>query len=105
MTALTFPLADEQGERLLIDEVGEEAPPTLLNEPRRRVDARGHPLARCLEQTARAMRGMTPGELLEVVTSDAACADGVPAWAEARGHAVLEVGGDGHTYRFLLRVA
>jgi tRNA 2-thiouridine synthesizing protein A len=103
MSALTFPLAEEQGEHLLIEDVGGEPPPTQLSEPRRRLDIRGHPLATCLEHTAWTMRDLGPGDLLEVVTSDPASVDGLPAWAHVHGHEVVERAGDGHTYRFLLR--
>jgi TusA-related sulfurtransferase len=104
MTLSAFQLAEVQGEHLLIVDVGGEAPPTPLSEPRRRVDVRGHPLSACLESTASAIRGMRPGDVLEVVTSDPACEDGLPAWAQAHGHTVLETGSDGHVHRCLLRI-
>jgi TusA-related sulfurtransferase len=47
---------------------------------------------------------MRPGDVLEVVTSDPACEDGLPAWAQAHGHTVLETGSDGHVHRCLLRI-
>jgi len=103
MSALTFPLAEEQGEHLLIEDIGGESPPTQLTERRRRVDTRGQTVSTCLEHMAWEIRTMAPGDLLEVVTSDAASVDGVPAWARAHGHDVLESGGDGHTFQFLLR--
>lgn len=103
MSALVFPLAEEQGEHLLLRNVGGVSPPTQVSEPRRRIDLRGHPLAACVEHLSSTMPGMARGELLEVVTSDPASVDAVPAWAHGHGHEVLESGGDGHTYRFLLR--
>jgi TusA-related sulfurtransferase len=104
MTTLIFPLAEEQGEHLLVDEVGGEMPPTQLSQPRRRLDVRGQSLSACLEHTESAIRAMRHGDVLEVVTSDPACEDGLPAWAHAHGHEMVESGGDGHVYRFLLRV-
>ena len=69
------------------------------------VDARGQSCPGPLVSLAKALRGVAPGDLLELLATDPGSRSDVPSWAEISGNELLESHeGDGE-FRFLIRKA
>jgi tRNA 2-thiouridine synthesizing protein A len=54
-------------------------------------------------KTAVAIKGLQPGELVEVLATDAGSVADFTAWAQATGNQLLERTTDGGVYRFVIR--
>ncbi|HYE89999.1 MAG TPA: sulfurtransferase TusA family protein [Terriglobales bacterium] len=54
-------------------------------------------------KTREAMKGLHPGQVLEVTSDDPASEPDVRSWSAKTGHELLEVDRDGAVYRFLIR--
>ena len=54
-------------------------------------------------KTAVAVRQLRPGELVEVLATDAGSVADFTAWCRATGNQLLEQTTDGGTYRFVIR--
>jgi len=54
-------------------------------------------------KTAVAIKRLQPGELVEVLATDAGSVADFTAWARATGNQLLEHTTDGGTYRFVIR--
>ncbi len=68
-----------------------------------RVDAKGLSCPLPIVRTAQAIKGLTSGQLLEVVATDAGSVKDFDAWAKSTGNALVESSADGGVYRFVLR--
>jgi tRNA 2-thiouridine synthesizing protein A len=53
----------------------------------------------------KALRGMAPGEMLEVLATDKASASEFPAFCQQTGHELVDSTQTGGTFRFRLRKA
>jgi tRNA 2-thiouridine synthesizing protein A len=67
------------------------------------LDLRGLSCPLPIAKTARAMRDMRPGDLLEVFATDPGSVPDFHAWARATGNPLLESSEDGGVYRFVLQ--
>lgn len=56
-----------------------------------------------IAKTAKAMRDLAPGQLLEVFATDPGSVPDFAAWSRATGNPLLENGEQGGVYRFLLQ--
>jgi tRNA 2-thiouridine synthesizing protein A len=54
-------------------------------------------------RTAKAMKQLAPGQLVEVFATDPGSVPDFKAWSKATGNPLLESGEDGGVYRFLLK--
>jgi len=54
-------------------------------------------------KTAKAMKGLEPGQLLEVFATDPGSVPDFAAWAKATGNPLVETGQDGAVYHFVLK--
>jgi tRNA 2-thiouridine synthesizing protein A len=70
----------------------------------RRLDVRGTLCPVPVLRSARAVRRLAPGELLEVVGDDPLMRLDLAAWCAREGHELLELVEEGGTVRCLLRV-
>jgi tRNA 2-thiouridine synthesizing protein A len=67
------------------------------------LDAKGLNCPMPIVRTAQAIRGLTPGELLEVLATDPGSVKDFAAWSRTTGHELIEQTVDGGVYRFVLR--
>ena len=56
-----------------------------------------------IARTAKAMRNLAPGQLLEAFATDPGSVPDFKAWSKATGNPLLESDEEGGVYRFLLR--
>ena len=56
-----------------------------------------------IAKTAKAMREMAPGELLEALTTDPGSVPDFQAWTQSTGNELVESSQEGGVYRFLIR--
>jgi TusA-related sulfurtransferase len=54
-------------------------------------------------KTARAMKELAPGELLEAFATDPGSVPDFNAWTTSMGHTLVESGQVDHVYRFVIR--
>jgi tRNA 2-thiouridine synthesizing protein A len=54
-------------------------------------------------KTAKAMRGLEPGQLLEVFATDPGAVPDFKAWSQSTGNRLVESSGDGGVYHFVLQ--
>jgi len=54
-------------------------------------------------KTAKAMKELVPGELLEAFATDPGSVPDFKAWAKSTGHPLLESGLEGGVYHFVLK--
>jgi len=54
-------------------------------------------------RTAKAMKGMEPGQLVEVLATDPGSAPDFRAWSRTTRNPLVESGEEGGVYRFVLR--
>jgi TusA-related sulfurtransferase len=67
------------------------------------IDARGLVGQTPITRTAQAMRSVQPGDVVEVVASDAGTFHAFAAWARTTGNELLDSSAFGGTYRFVIR--
>ena len=68
-----------------------------------RVDARGLSCPLPIVRTAQALKRIVPGQLLEVLATDAGSVKDFAAWSKATGNALVESSADAGVYRFIVR--
>lgn len=68
-----------------------------------RLDARGLACPMPIVKTAMAMRTLAPGELLEVLATDAGSVKDFAAWSTTTGNELVESTQADGVYRFVLR--
>jgi tRNA 2-thiouridine synthesizing protein A len=68
-----------------------------------KLDARGLNCPMPIVKTAQAIKGMTSGQTLEVLATDAGSVKDFAAWSKTTGHELVEQGIDGGVYRFVMR--
>jgi tRNA 2-thiouridine synthesizing protein A len=56
-----------------------------------------------IAKTAKAMRDLLPGELVEVFATDPGSVPDFKAWSRSTGNQLVEMDQDGSVYRFLLK--
>ena len=54
-------------------------------------------------KTAKAMKGLAPGELVEVLATDPGSVPDFKAWSRATGNQLVEASQDAGVYRFILK--
>ena len=67
------------------------------------LDAKGLSCPLPIVKTAKAMKEMASGELLELLATDPGSVPDVNAWCRSTGHTLVEQTEDGGVYRFLIR--
>jgi TusA-related sulfurtransferase len=67
------------------------------------VDARGLVCPMPIVRTAKAMKGLAPGEVLKVIATDRGSVADIPAWAGSTGNELLEWHEEDGAFVFLLR--
>jgi tRNA 2-thiouridine synthesizing protein A len=67
------------------------------------VDAKGLSCPMPIVKTAQAAKGLTSGQLLEVLSTDPGSTKDFTAWAKATGNELVEQTVEGGVYRFVLR--
>lgn len=67
------------------------------------VDARGLLCPMPVVKTAKAMKELAPGQVLQVIATDRGSLADIPAWAESTGNQLLEQHEEGDALVFLLR--
>lgn len=67
------------------------------------VDAKGLSCPMPIVKTAQAVKGMSSGQLLEVLATDPGSTKDFMAWAKSTGNELVEQSVEGGVYRFVLR--
>jgi tRNA 2-thiouridine synthesizing protein A len=67
------------------------------------VDAKGLSCPMPIVKTAQAVKSLTSGQLLEVLSTDAGSTKDFAAWAKSTGNELVEQTVEGGVYRFVLR--
>jgi tRNA 2-thiouridine synthesizing protein A len=67
------------------------------------LDARNLSCPMPIVKTAVAIKGLTSGQLLEVLATDPGSVKDFTAWAKTTGNELVESGAEGGVYRFVLR--
>jgi tRNA 2-thiouridine synthesizing protein A len=69
----------------------------------RTLDLKGYPCPIPIVRTAQAMKGLTSGDLLEVLATDPGSVSDFTAWSTSTGNELVERTEDGGVFRFILR--
>jgi len=69
----------------------------------RKLDLQGQTSALAVARAARALRKLSNGELMEVLTSDPGSVTAFAAWSRGTGNALLESSQLGNVFRFVIR--
>jgi tRNA 2-thiouridine synthesizing protein A len=69
------------------------------------VDAKGLSCPMPIVKTAQAIRGLSSGQLIEVLATDPGSVKDFAAWSRSTGHELIEQTVDGPVYRFVIRRA
>ena len=69
----------------------------------RRLDVKGLSCPLPIVKTAKDMKQLASGELIEVLATDPGSVPDFNAWSKATGNALIEQSQDGGTYRFILQ--
>ena len=67
------------------------------------LDASGLACPMPVVKAARAMKTLTPGQVLKIIATDKGSIADVPAWAEDTGHELLKTATEGGRYIFFVR--
>jgi tRNA 2-thiouridine synthesizing protein A len=67
------------------------------------VDARGQSCPMPIVMTAKAMRQLAPGDIVEVLATDPGSIKDFEAWSRSTGNALIERSSEGGVHRFILR--
>jgi tRNA 2-thiouridine synthesizing protein A len=67
------------------------------------VDAKGQSCPGPLVSLAKAIRGASSGDLLELLATDPGSKSDVPSWAEISGNELLEATEEDGVYRYVVR--
>jgi tRNA 2-thiouridine synthesizing protein A len=67
------------------------------------VDARGLNCPMPIVKTAQAVKGLAPGQTLEVLATDPGSVKDFAAWSKSTGNELVEQTVDGGVYRFVMR--
>jgi len=78
--------------------------PKVFN-PDRQIDCTGLFCPMPIVKTREAIKQMTPGQLLEMLSDDPASEADMKSWAQITGHGLIAIGRDGAVFRFLVRKA
>jgi tRNA 2-thiouridine synthesizing protein A len=68
-----------------------------------RVDASGLSCPLPIVKAAQAVKGVEPGQVVEVIATDPGSVKDFEAWAKATGNVLVESGAEAGRYRYLLR--
>lgn len=68
-----------------------------------RLDVKGCNCPIPIVKTAKEMKQMAPGELIEVLATDPGSVPDFSAWSKATGNTLVEQNQDGGIYRFVLK--
>jgi tRNA 2-thiouridine synthesizing protein A len=71
--------------------------------PAQTVDVKGKACPIPVVKTAKAMKEMSPGEVLEVLATDPGVEPDMHAWAKQTGNELISIDQDGGVFRVLLR--
>lgn len=75
----------------------------MATETTTRLDLKGLACPLPIARTARAMRDLAPGSLLEVLATDPGSVPDFRAWSKSTGNPLVESGEEGGVFRFLLQ--
>jgi tRNA 2-thiouridine synthesizing protein A len=67
------------------------------------VDAKGLSCPLPIVRTAKAIKGLTSGEVLELLATDPGSVPDVTAWCRSTGHQLIEQSGEAGVFRFVIR--
>jgi tRNA 2-thiouridine synthesizing protein A len=67
------------------------------------VDTSGHYCPVPIIETNRAMKMMSAGEILQVISTDTGSKMDIPAWCERTGNNLLKTEEQGKTFRYFIR--
>jgi tRNA 2-thiouridine synthesizing protein A len=67
------------------------------------VDARGLNCPMPIVRTAQVIKGLAPGQTLEVLATDPGSVKDFAAWSRSTGNELVDQSADGGVYRFVLR--
>ncbi len=67
------------------------------------LDARGLLCPMPIIKTAKAFKGLAPGDVLKLITTDRGSLADIPAWAGSTGNELLESHEDGEEFVFFVR--
>ncbi len=67
------------------------------------LDLRGLACPLPIVRTARAMKDLAPGDLLEALATDPGSVPDFHAWSRSTGHPLVEASEDAGVYRFVLK--
>ena len=77
----------------------------MQGHPAKRIDCLGLFCPMPIVKTREAIKQMTLGQLLEMLSDDPASEADMKSWAQITGHDLVAVGRDGAVFRFLVRKA
>jgi tRNA 2-thiouridine synthesizing protein A len=69
----------------------------------RSLDLKGLSCPLPIIKTAKAMKELKPGEIVEVFATDPGSVPDFKAWSKSTGNPLLEAGQEGGVYRFILK--
>ena len=69
----------------------------------RTLDLKGLACPLPIVKTAKAMKELAPGQLLEVFATDPGSVPDFKAWAQSTGHALIESSQEADVFRFVVR--
>jgi len=75
----------------------------MLVAPDRKIDCTGLFCPMPVLKVREAMKGLAPGQTLEMLSDDPASEADMKSWSTRTGHALLAVERDGAVFRFLIR--
>jgi tRNA 2-thiouridine synthesizing protein A len=67
------------------------------------LDLKGLSCPMPIVKTAKAMKGLAPGQLVEVFATDPGSVPDFKAWSQATGNPLVEASQEGAVYRFILK--
>ena len=71
--------------------------------PNRTIDTSGQCCPVPIIEINRAIKTMQPGEVIELISTDAGSRMDIPAWCKRTGHALVRTEEDGMTCRYYVR--
>jgi len=71
--------------------------------PAQTLDVKGRACPIPVVKTAKAMKGMEPGDVLEVLATDPGVEPDMHAWTKQTGNQLISIDQDGSVFRVLLR--
>lgn len=74
-----------------------------MSVPARTVDTSGLACPMPIVRTRQAIDEISPGEVLEVISTDRGSLTDVPSWADTLGHTLIDVRDEGQRFVYLIK--